>query len=53
MSKKNRNKRVVVTQISSVEATLMNKPYYVPSFRCGKHMTAKDRPRDKNWRKWI
>lgn len=52
MSKKNK-KKIVVAHISSVEATLANKPYYVPSFRCGGHMTQKDRPRDKNWRKWL
>ena len=53
MSKKNKGKRSIVAHISSVEATLLNKPYYVPAFRCGKHMTQKDRPRDKNWHKWI
>ena len=52
MSKKNK-KKIVVAHISSVEATLANKPYYVPSFRCGGHMTQKDRPRDKNWCKWL
>ena len=25
----------------------------IPVFRTGKHQTEKDRPRDKNWRKWI
>lgn len=49
---KNNKKKEVVARISSIEATLANKPYYVPSFRCGRHMTEKDRPRDKNWRKW-
>ena len=24
----------------------------IPVFRTGKHQTEKDRPRDKNWRKW-
>ena len=25
----------------------------IPVFRTGKLQTEKDRPRDKNWRKWI
>lgn len=52
MSKK-KKERIIVARISSVEATLASKPYYVPGFRCGAHATIKDRPRDKNWRKWI
>ena len=28
------------------------KPYYVVRFKTGGHVTEKDRPRDKNWRKW-
>ena len=50
---RNKAKKIVVMRISSVEATLADKPYYVPSFRCGRHMSEKDRPRDKNWRKWL
>ena len=53
MSKKNKQCKIVVANISSIEATLANKPYLVPSFRCGRHMTRKDRPRDKDWRAWI
>ena len=53
MAKKNKSGKIVVAHINSIDATLANKPYYVPSFRCGKHMTQKDRPRDKNWRSWI
>jgi len=53
MSKKAKKERIVIVRIDSIEATLANKPYYVPSFRCGKHMTQKDRPRDRNWRRWI
>lgn len=52
MSKKKKEK-VLVTRIGSVEASLANKPYYVPKYRCGAHKTIKDRPRDKNWRKWV
>lgn len=53
MSKKAKNSKIVIAYIPSIEATLANKPYQVPSFRCGKHMTQKDRPRNKNWRNWI
>ena len=28
------------------------KPYFVPSFRSGRFMTKKDRPRDKSYKKW-
>ena len=52
MSRKKKGK-IIVARISSIEATLANKPYYVPKFRCGAHTTHKDRPRDKNWRSWI
>ena len=52
MGKKNKE-RIIVARINSVEATLANKPYYVPAFRCGAHITQKDRPRDKNWRRWV
>lgn len=27
------------------------KAYHVPGFRTGKHMTEKDRPRKKNWKR--
>ena len=50
---KKKTEKIIVAHIDSVQATLANKPYYVPSFRCGKHMTEKDRPRDKNWRNWL
>ena len=53
MSNKGKNNKIVVIHISALDATLAKKPYYIPSFRCGKHMTQKDRPRDKNWRNWI
>lgn len=29
----------------------LSKAYHVPSFKTGKHMTEKDRPRKKNWKK--
>lgn len=51
MAKK--NKKIIVGRIDSIDATLANKPYYVPSFRCGRHMTEKDRPRKKNWKHLI
>ena len=28
-----------------------DKTYYVPSFRTGRHMTEKDRPRKKDWKR--
>lgn len=31
---KSKKKKEVVMRISSIEVTLMNKPYLVPSFRC-------------------
>ncbi len=48
-----KKKTIKVAHIDSVTATLSGKPYYVPSFRCGRHMTEKDRPRKKNWREWL
>lgn len=50
---KKTKKKETIMYIKSIDATLLNKPYYVPSFRCGRYMTQKDRPRDKNWRKWL
>ena len=52
MGKKNKE-TITVVKINSIEATLANKPLYIPKFRCGAHKTIKDRPRDKNWRNWV
>lgn len=30
----------------------LKKIHFVPSFKSGPHKTEKDKPRDKNWRKW-
>lgn len=49
MSKKKKEK-IIVARISSIEATLADKPHYIPKFRCGAHKTVKDRPRDKSWK---
>lgn len=50
--KKMKGKKETIMKIDSVEATLMNKPYVVPGFRWGKHMSEKDRPRDKSYKKY-
>lgn len=58
MSKKRRKPTPVVSkrnQVMTIPAAVMYKamkPRYKQDFQTGGHMTAKDRPRDKNWRKW-
>lgn len=49
---KKKNKTETIGKIDSVKVTLAEKPYYVTRFKTGGHMTEKDRPRKKNWKKW-
>lgn len=53
MAKRYKKEKLLVMHLDPIEATLINKPHYVPKFRCGAYKTEKDRPRDKNWRKWV
>lgn len=57
MSKK-RKKSVPVQMPGSEKKMVINmtevelaKAYVIPSFKTGRHMTEKDRPRKKNWKK--
>ena len=43
-----KEKKKMVINMTKVE---LAKAYQVPGFRTGKHMTDKDRPRKKNWKK--
>lgn len=43
-----KQEKKMVIDMTKVE---LAKSYMVPGFRTGKHMTEKDRPRKKNWKK--
>lgn len=43
-----RQKKKMVINMTEVE---LAKAYQVPAFRTGRHMTEKDRPRKKNWKR--
>ena len=43
----NKKKKEVVGIISGYELTKKSMPHYTPSFRTGKYMTEKDKPRKK------
>ena len=43
-----KEKQKMVIDMTKIE---LAKSYHVPGFRSGKHMTEKDRPRKKNWKK--
>lgn len=48
---KNTKKKETIPVYDTITATLKGKPYQVANFRCGRHLTEKDRPRKKNWKK--
>ena len=50
--RKQKKKKQHIATIRGLERALAAKPYYVVRFRTGKHDGVKDKPRDKNWRKW-
>ena len=50
MKKKNEN---VVIVIKGTDVMHGHRGYMPPAFRMGRHITKKDRPREKNWRNWI
>ena len=43
-----KEKQKMVIEMTKIELV---KAYHVPGFRTGKHMTEKDKPRKKNWKK--
>lgn len=43
-----KQEKKLVIDMTKIE---LAKAYEVPSFRTGKHMTEKDRPRKKNWKR--
>lgn len=43
-----KEKQKMVIDMTKIE---LAKAYHVPGFRTGKHMTEKDKPRKKNWKK--
>ena len=48
----NKKKKQHIGTISSLELIKKSAPIQDIPFRTGKHMTKKDRPRNKNWRTW-
>lgn len=48
---KSTKKKETIPVYDTITATLKGKPYQVANFRCGRHLTEKDRPRKKNWGK--
>ena len=47
-----KKKKETIGVISGLELIKKSAPAQEIPFRTGKHMTKKDRPRNKNWRTW-
>lgn len=47
-----KKKKETIGVISGLELIKKSSPVQDIPFRTGKHMTKKDRPRNKNWRTW-
>lgn len=39
--------------ISGLELHKQTRGRQIPTFRSGVYQTVKDKPRDKNWKKWV
>ena len=48
-----KKKKETVGVISGVELLKQTRGQQVVGFRTGGYQTKKDKPRDKNWRKWV
>ena len=53
MSTRKSKKKVISFVIKGADVIKGSGGFMPPSFKTGAHMTAKDRPRDKNWKRWI
>ena len=51
MAKKKKKKEKIGT-IKGIDVLKKSAPMQGIPFKTGKHITEKDRPRDKNWKKW-
>ena len=49
---KGKKKKIKVGTIKGYDLAKATMPNFQVNFKTGGHITQKDRPRDKNWRKW-
>ena len=48
-----KKKKINVGTIKGYDLAKATMPVFQVNFKTGGYITQKDRPRDKNWRKWV
>lgn len=51
MMRKKKQQEIII--IKGTDVMRGHRGYMPPSFRTGAHISRKDRPRDKVWRRWL
>ena len=48
-----KKKKEIIGVISGIELIKKSGAPQIIPFKTGRHITKKDRPRDKHWKKWV